>query len=52
METSSEVGRANLAQLYSGDASHEVYLMLKARQTVSIRCDNRPQLITLLTVAL
>jgi hypothetical protein len=39
METGSEVGRGNLAQLYSGDASHETRLTLEAYQAALIRCD-------------
>ena len=37
METGSEVGRGDLAQFYSGDASHETRLTLEAHQTASIR---------------
>ena len=39
MATGSEVGRGNLTQFYSGDASHETCLTLEAHQATLIRCD-------------
>jgi hypothetical protein len=44
METGSEVGRGNLAQFYTGGASHEtrLTLLVEAHQAASIRCDASP----------